>query len=70
LNIKKSDKGEVYWSPYTGLATKILNWKHRQVDLYIAEFIVFMRMRGYMLDDDNSAINTVMFDDKPVEVVV
>lgn len=68
--MEKESEGKVYWSPYTGLATKILNWKYRQVDLYIAEFIVFIRMRGYMLDDDNSGIHTIMFDNKPVEVVV
>jgi len=58
---------QVHWSPYTGLAFKVPSWKHREVDLYTAEYIIFMRMRHDMLEE--SPMHVVMFDNNPIEVV-
>jgi len=63
---------KVYWSLYTGLAFKVPSWKYREIDLYLAEFIIFTRMRHDLMEEgmkDKKPMSVVMFDNKPIEVV-
>jgi hypothetical protein len=63
--MKEKYEVETYWSMSTPLAVKLPNWKHYPLDLYLAEYIVTLRMRGYMIKDDYT-IHSVMADNEEV----
>jgi len=63
--MKQNWEIETYWSFSTPLTIKLPSWKYYPLDLYLAEYIVIIRMRGYMIKEDYQ-INSVMIDDGSV----
>ena len=57
---------ETYWSFSTPLTIKLPSWRHVEESLYLSEFILVIRMRGYMLQNPDYQLNSVMADNKEV----
>lgn len=57
---------KTYWSLSSPLTILVPSWKHYPLDLYISEYIITLRMRGYMMKDEDYRFNSVMVDSKGV----
>jgi len=63
--MKQNWEIETYWSFATTLAMRVPSWKHVPLDLYLAEYIVTLRMRDYMINEDYK-IHSAMIDNGSV----
>jgi len=63
--MKQNWEIETYWSFSTPLTVKLPSWKHYPLDLYLAEYIVTLRMRDYMINEDYK-IHSAMIDNGSV----
>lgn len=56
---------ETYWSLSSPLTILVPSWKHVEIDLYLSEYILTLRMRGYMFGKDYQ-LHSVMLHNKEV----
>jgi hypothetical protein len=64
--MKQNWEIETYWSFSTPLTMRVPSWKHVPLDLYLAEYIVTLRIRDYMIKDKDYRIHSTMIDNGSV----
>jgi acetyl esterase/lipase len=67
IRYKEKWEYEIYWSFSTPFTILVPNCKRIPVDLYNAEFIVIIRMRGYMMEGKEGKayiIHSIMADNE------